>query len=118
MASKNTKKIIEREIELINQSRELDKFDYNLFVSVTLSIGIIFIPILIGLIISDVEKNLSWIIGILIVYIIFIVFMYFIRLNPPRIDFQKKSKMMKIRYEKLGIDLKKLDKELDKTKLK
>src|SRR3989338_8763027 len=109
MASKNTKKIIEREIELINQSRELDKFDYNLFVSVTLSIGII---------ISDVEKNLSWIIGILIVYIIFIVFMYFIRLNPPRIDFQKKGEMMKIRYEKLGIDLKKLDKELDKTKLK
>ena len=105
---------LEKEIGLINSSKEISKFDYSLHSNITISIMILFMPLLISLIIEDFRKNILLINLLLIVYLLFIGFMYFFRLNRDKKEFEQKHKMVRERYEKLGIKVKKIDDELKK----
>lgn len=111
-------KRIEKEIEVLKESKETDKFDYNNSVSLLIAL----LALMTSLVILFAEKNNVSFVKTSILWIIFFIFivafMYFINFRGLVHNFRKKHLMIRKRYKSLGVNLKKMNKELENTSLK
>jgi len=108
------KYIIEKEIEVLNESKDTNKFDYQ--ISVSIYIGLL--ALMTSLVaIFGYKYNLLF---IQIVYLWLFLFLaitlyhYFSKFRPIKNDFKRKNKMVIKRYKKLGVELASLERELKK----
>ena len=112
------KYVLEKEIEVLNESKGIDKFDYQISVSIYVGL-LILMTSLVALFWS--KSNLTF---TSIAFIWILLFLgitshnYFTRFRNIKNDFKKKHKMVRKRYKKLDIDLSSLEREFKKTSLK
>ena len=116
----NSEKIKLLEIELIRESKEVDRYDHNLGILFLLSL----IPITIDLVLnfkltrtSDTIclNQINYIIVsslVLAIYIIFVICLNILILKPAKNRHIAKHELLRQKYKELGIDLAKLDLEL------
>ena len=113
---KKSKYILEKEIEFLNESKSTDKFDYQISIRTTLAL-LAFMTSLVVLL-GHYSETLSFIAIVwlwLFLFIAIIMSNYFKRFKPIREVFAKKHNLVRKNYEKLGVDLKVIDKELGKN---
>ena len=103
------------EIDLLKESKEVDRFDYNISAILLLSLLTIIINIVLISISLGVNKVGAIIVGILS-YLLSLWFIYLFRLNPTKKAHEKKHDLLRKKYENLGVDVKSLDDVLPKTK--
>lgn len=115
--SKEEKYLLEKEIEALNESKDTDKFSFGN--SINLFIALLFI--MTSLVILFSEKNdFSYINSVflwLFLFLAILFFTYLMWIKPIRDLFKKKHRMVRKRYEKLGVNLNYLEKELERTQL-
>ena len=110
MLTPRAKEKAKLELELINSSKELDKFDYENIVKVSLAIiTALFLPLIINYLLSN---KIIVVFYLMIGFLIFLTILYYWRIDPLVKDFRKKHYLTRKRYEVLGIDPIKLDAEL------
>jgi len=113
-----SKYIIEKEIEALNESKDTDKFDYQ--IAVTLYIG--FLALMTSLVaIFGYAKNYPFISIAFLWLFLFLgitLYFYFTIFEEIKNNFKRKHKLVRKRYKKLGVDLASLDIELKRTSLK
>jgi hypothetical protein len=107
------KEKLEKEIVLLIQSSEINKFNYNLFSSMFFT-GIIMIFTIVQLMITvfPVANKISFFIAGLFCYSLFAFFIYFYRLKPENKSFTIKYNLIKEKYSMLGINVLKLEKDI------
>jgi hypothetical protein len=113
----NERDLIKDEIELLKDSKEIDKFEYGVFVSVYLASVALLISLIAIYVTSDDSFRLFF--GIIfggIFFIIITLSFYFTRFKPTLTSFKNKHSFMKERYEKLGVKIIALENELKKLK--
>ena len=96
------------EIELIEKSKEVDKFDYDLKLKGFLAL---YVPIFVVLLKWAVDLN-YWIIGITCAAILILFFVFIFPIRKIQAEFKKKRKMERKRYKILGINPAEMDEEL------
>lgn len=119
--TKEEKERILLEINLIRNSKDLDAFNYSLFMSLIISLPILIIAIIslaisISLSLSD-SPDYSFIFGAILIGLFFILIViittYKDQMKPTRKLFQKKHDLFIEKYKKLGIDVDRLKKQLE-----
>lgn len=112
------KYMLEKEIEVLNESKDTDKFDYQ--ISVNIYVGLLALMTSLVAIFGYRDKfsftsiAFLWLLlflGITLCY-------YFAIFREIKNNFKRKHKMVRKRYKKLGVDLAFLDIELKRTSLK
>jgi archaellum biogenesis protein FlaJ (TadC family) len=106
------------EIELLEKSKEVDKYDHKNSVTAFLVVFALIFPILIGIYLDAINRK-DWILAgvVILALLIFILIFSRKKLKPIVNEFKKKQRMIRKRYQVLGINLTDLDKELRKTSI-
>ncbi len=107
-------KRIEREISLLKNSQELNKYDNNIQASSIISLMILIAGFILGSFLANYfEGALAGFIGLIIIVIVSII------LSTTNLKkFNDKNDLIKSKYELLGVDYDKLNKELDEINKK
>ena len=96
------------ELELIEKSKETDKFDFDLKMKSFLAL---YVPIFAVLLKGIADLN-YWIIGITGVMFLILFFVFIFPMWAIQTEFKKKHKMFRKRYKILGINPAEMDEEL------
>jgi len=102
---------IKREINLLQNSQEMDKFEFSNLINGAIPLVIIITGFALT---SFATKFYSGIYGGIISIILVGVYYRFIKINPIRKRYDKKDKLIISKYKELGVDWEELKKELDK----
>lgn len=108
------KYIIEKEIELLNESKNTDKFDYQVAVSTYLTLLVLMTSLVVVL---SIQRDFTFTITAILWLSLFLgitLHNYFRRFKPIKEEFERKHKMVRKRYKKLGVNIAYLDKEIRK----
>ena len=104
--------ILEKEIEVLNDSRELHKFDYNILMGIFVSITAVFLSLIVSLSSNNFKENAVLILFLILIWAIFSLIITLIKINITK-EFKKRSDKSAERYKKLGVNIDKLKKELN-----
>ena len=114
----NSKAIARLELEFIDKSKEVDKYDYSNALALYAAVVAALLPLVVAYTEKGVENQSMWSTvwpsGCLI--IVSAIYSY-VRFRPIVNDFKKKRKMERARFTILGVNMTALDRELKKTTL-
>lgn len=106
------------ELELLDKSREIDKYAHQNAVSVFMALFIAIFTLLMPIYFSAMANKNYFLAGfIFVVLLLYIIWFGVKKLRPIVSSFNKKYKMMKKRYKILGISPAELDEELKEMTL-
>ena len=109
-----SKYVIEKEIEVLNESKDTDKIEYQNSVNVYLGLLALMTSLVIFFGYKSRLPFISLVITWLLLFLGITAYGHFTWFKKIRDVFARKHEMVRKRYKKLGVDLASLDRELKK----